>query len=115
MSSCPAAPRTASRAPGRRPGLSPIVSDIGPSIIALYKKGGVVRVDPHIVVIPVRGAHPFPGLTAILRFKITRCHGIQDLRIFWIHFYVGIVKGPGADPAVGRDMFKGFPLVGGFI
>ena len=43
------------------PGLAAVHADVGAAVVPLHHDVGLLRVDPEVVVVGVRSAHPFPG------------------------------------------------------
>ena len=68
--------------------------DVRATVVAVNKQVRVIRVDPHIVIIAMRHAQSFPGLAAVDRLHVSRCHAVKDIRIFRVDVQVGIVERP---------------------
>ena len=56
----------------RGPGLASVMGNIGATIIGLYVKVGIIRVDPHVMVVTMGRGESLPVFTTVFRNEVAR-------------------------------------------
>ena len=58
----------------------------------MNKEVGVIRIDPHVVIVAMGYSQTLPRLAPIDGFHVARCHRVNNVRILWIDIDIRVVE-----------------------
>ena len=88
----------------RRPRPAAVERDVGAAVVRLDEDVGVVRVDPHAVVVAVRRRLAAPALAAVGRFPERQVVDVDDVVARRIDVDVRVVEGPGDEAGLAAHL-----------
>ncbi len=98
-----------------RPGAATIARHVGAAIIGLHDQLAVLRVDPHIVVVAVRGGLVLEALAAIGGAEPVLVADEQLVGVVGVDAQRGVIEGPRGQLAVAVDQCPGLAAILGAI